>query len=121
MWIQLILIAAMVGIGLYLVRARPSARHLALRRLGVFAVLAIGVIVVLAPGWLTAVANAVGIGRGTDLLLYASIVGFMLYVVADYKRSIQLSRANTQLARELTLVQARLDDAIAVRDTDVEN
>jgi hypothetical protein len=30
----------------------------------------------------------------------------------DYKRSIAQARANTRLARELTLTQARLEDAI---------
>jgi hypothetical protein len=102
----------MIAIAVYLLRARQSARHLAIRRILVLLILIAGVVVILAPGWLTAVANAVGIGRGTDLLLYVSIVAALLYVVTDYKRSVQLSRTNTQLARELTLAEARLEDAI---------
>ena len=112
MWIQVILIAAMVAIAVFLVRSTPSARHLAIRRVLVFVALVAGVIVILAPGWLTAVANAVGIGRGTDFLFYASLVAFLFYVVTDYKRSVELARSNTRLAREVALVQARLDDAL---------
>lgn len=116
MWIQVLLILAMVAIAVYLLRATPSARHLAVRRLLVLIALLAGVVVILAPGLLTAVANALGIGRGTDLLLYGLIVVFLFYVVTDYKRSVQLSRANTQLARELTLAEARLEDAIDNRN-----
>jgi hypothetical protein len=110
MWIQVILIAAMVAIAFYLVRSTPTAKHLAIRRSLVFLALVAGVVVVLAPGWLTRIANAVGIGRGTDFLFYAALVAFLFYVVVDYKRSVQLARSNTQLAREITIAQARLED-----------
>lgn len=112
MWIQYILIFVMIGIAIYLVRSRPSARHLALRRLGVFIALALGVVVVLAPGALTYVANLLGIGRGADLLLYTTIVAFLLYVVADYKKSVEINRNHTKIARALALTEARLHDQL---------
>ncbi len=84
MWFQVILIVALVGIGIYLVRSPPSA-----------------------------LAQLVGIGRGADLLFYLAIVAGLLYVVNEYKRSVQLQRANTQLAREIALTEARLTDRIA--------
>jgi len=113
MWFQIILIVAMFAIAVYLLRATPSARHLAIRRVLVLLVLAAGVVVVLAPGWLSALANLVGIGRGSDLLFYSAIVAFLFYVVVDYKRSLETQRATTRLARELTLTRARLEDQIA--------
>lgn len=113
MWIQIILIAAMFGITLYLIRSTPSARHLALRRLLLFIALILAIVIILAPGWLTAIAHALGIGRGTDLLLYGVIVVFLLYAVTEYKRSLQAARAMTALARKLALTEARLDDAMA--------
>ena len=115
MWFQVLLIIAMLGIGVYLLRSTPTAKHLALRRGLVILVLVLGVVVILLPGVLTALAHLVGIGRGADLLFYAAIVAFLFYVVVDYKRSIEAQRANTRLARELTLVEARLDDALALR------
>lgn len=112
LWTQLLLIAALVGIAVYVIRAQPSARHLALRRLTVFSALIVGIIVVMAPGWLTWVANLLGVGRGTDLLVYVSIVAFMLYVVSDYKKSVMLARTTTELARAITLSEARIEDRI---------
>jgi hypothetical protein len=113
MWFQIALIVALAGIGVYLIRAEPSARHLAIRRIIVLAAVAAGVVAVLAPGALTALANLVGVGRGSDLLFYVAIVAGLLYVVHEYKRSVQLARTNTQLARQLALTEARLEDRIA--------
>src|SRR5688572_632522 len=103
MWFQIILILAMVAIAAYLLRATPTPKHLAIRRLLVLLVLVAAVVVVIWPGVLTWLAQQVGIGRGSDLLFYAAIVGFLFYVVVDYKRSLQATRATTRLARELTL------------------
>lgn len=113
MWFQVILIVALVGIAVYLVRSTPSPRHLAIRRLVMLVALVVGIAVVLAPGLLTQVATLVGIGRGSDLLFYVFILTALLYVVNEYKRSVQLARANTQLTREIALTEARLSDRIA--------
>jgi hypothetical protein len=113
MWFQIILILAMAAIAAYLIRATPTPKHLAVRRLLVLLALVGAVVVVVWPGVLTWLAHLVGIGRGSDLLFYAAIVAFLFYVVVDYKRSVQASRATTRLARELTLTEARLQDALA--------
>jgi hypothetical protein len=112
MWFQVILIVALIGTAVYLVRSSPSAKHLAVRRLLVLLTLASGVALVLWPGLLSWVASLVGIGRGADLLFYLAIVAGLIYVVNEYKRSVQLARANTQLAREITLTEAHLTDRI---------
>ena len=113
MWAQILLIALLVLVFFYLVRAKkPNARQLAIGRIGLLFAVAAGVVVILAPGWLSAVANWLGIGRGADLLLYALIIMFMLTAVANYKRSLELGRVNSKLARELTLTEARLEDLI---------
>jgi hypothetical protein len=113
MWFQIILIVAMVAIAAYLIRATPTPKHLAVRRLLVLVALVAAVVVVIWPGVLSWLAHLVGIGRGSDLLFYAAIVAFLFYVVVDYKRSVQAARATTRLARELTLSEARLQDALA--------
>jgi hypothetical protein len=117
MWFQVMLIVALLGTTVYLVRSTPSAKHLAIRRLLVLMALVAGVVVVVWPGLLSWVANLVGIGRGADLLFYLVIVAGLIYVVNEYKRSVQLARANTQLAREITLTEARLEDRIAVLES----
>lgn len=113
MWFQVVLVIALIGTAVYLVRSTPSPRHLAIRRLVVFLGLAFGVVVVIAPGVLTQIARLVGVGRGVDLLLYLALVAGLIYVVNEYKRSVELARANTRLARELALAEARLADRIA--------
>jgi len=112
MWIQVLLIVAMVAITIYLTRSIPSDRHLAIRRALLFLALLAAVAVIIVPSWLTGIARLVGIGRGTDLLLYGGIVVFLLYVVVDYRRSIRQERTATSLARELTLAEARFEDAL---------
>lgn len=118
MWFQIILIVAMVAIAAYLIRATPTPKHLAVRRLLVLVALLAAVVVVIWPGVLSWLAHLVGIGRGSDLLFYAAIVAFLFYVVVDYKRSVQAARATTRLARELTLSEARLQDALAASRDD---
>lgn len=113
MWFQLVLVVALVLIGAYLLWSKPGARHLAVRRFVMLLTLLVGVTVVIWPGLLTQLAGLVGVGRGVDLLFYLAVVAGLLYVVNEHKRSVMLARANTQLARELVLTEARLTDRIA--------
>jgi small membrane protein len=112
MWIQLILVVGVVLIGLFLTKASATDSHLALRRLALFGLLVAAIVLILVPRWLTWIAHAVGIGRGTDLLLYAFVLAFLVYVTSEYKRSVRINRTMTSLARELTLAQARTEDAL---------
>lgn len=112
MWFQVALVLALIGIGGYLLRVNPSARHLAIRRIVMVMALLAGVVVIIWPGVLTALAQMVGVGRGVDFLFYVTLVAALLYVVNEYKRSILMARANSQLARELVLTEARLTDRI---------
>jgi hypothetical protein len=120
MWFQLALVIALAGIAVYLVRSTPSPRHQAIRRLLVLFVLVAGVIVVIWPGLLSALATLVGVGRGVDLLFYLALVAGLIYVVSEYKRSVEQTRAMTQLARELALTEARLTDRITELETKLD-
>ena len=116
MWIQIILVVGVVVVGLFLTRPSGRDSHLALRRLflAAFVVVAIGSIIF--PQWLTWVANLVGVGRGTDLLLYGFVLAFLIYVSTTYRRNVQLDRKLTRLAREIALAEARMEDAAAGQD-----
>lgn len=113
MWFQIILVVALLGIAVYLLRSTPSPRHLAIRRLVMLVGIVAGVIVIIWPDLLTSIAQLVGIGRGADLLFYVAIIVGLLYTVNEYKRSVRLARLNTRLAREITLTEARLNDRIS--------
>lgn len=103
MLIKALLLVAIAVVVVLSLRAPAGARHLALRRVAVMAFAALAVLSVLFPdAWNTAAA-AVGVGRGTDLLLYGLIVVFLGYMVTTYRRFRDLEGQITQLARRLAL------------------
>jgi small membrane protein len=106
MWIQILLIVGVVAIGAFFMRRTGADSHLAIRRLlfGVFVLAA--VLSILFPQWLTWVANLIGVGRGTDLLLYALILMFLVFVYTQSRRNAAQQRRLTLLARKLALLQA---------------
>lgn len=113
MWIQILLIAAIIVLAVFMMRRTGTDSHLAIRRLlmGLFVVAA--VLSVLFPQWLSWLAQLVGVGRGTDLVLYALIIIFLAFVYTQYRRNGALQRQLTLLARKLALMEAaqELDDA----------
>lgn len=113
MWIQIILVIAVLVIGLALARPSGGDNHLALRRLFMVGFVVVAIVSILFPQWLSWVAKLVGVGRGTDLLLYALVLAFLIYVSTAYRRNVQLNRKLTALARELALAEARVEDAAA--------
>lgn len=115
MWIQLLLIAAIVSLGVFVMRRTGADSHLALRRLGFLLFVIAAVLAVLFPQWLTWIANLIGVGRGTDLLLYALIIVFLAFVLTQFRRNTSLQRQLTLLSRRIAIMEARgeepLDDA----------
>lgn len=106
MWIQILLIAAVVAIGAVFMRRTGADSHLAIRRLMFGAFVLVAIMSILFPQWLTWVANLVGVGRGTDLLLYALVVVFMVFVYTQSRKNAAQQRSLTLLARKLALLQA---------------
>ena len=104
--IQVLLIATVLVVGALLVRSTAGARHQAVRRLLLGVLVALAVASILLPGAVTAAANAVGVGRGTDLLLYGLVIAFLGFVVSSYRRARHLEETITELARRLALDEA---------------
>jgi len=111
--IKLILVVAIVGVTVMLNRSTAGARHEAVRRLMLVAFVALALVAVLFPPFLTSVAQVVGVGRGADLLLYGLTVTFLGYVAASYRRLRQMEHRLTVLAREVALQHpsTRQDDS----------
>lgn len=101
--IKVILLVAIIAVTVMLTRSTTGARHQAVRRLFLVGFVVLAAMAVLFPGMLTQVAQAVGVGRGADLLLYGLTVTFLGYVAASYRRMRQLEQQNTVLARHLAL------------------
>lgn len=102
----LLLVGVAVATAL-LTRSSTGARHQAIRRalLVLFAVAT--ATVVIAPSLLSRAALLVGVGRGTDLLLYALVVAFVWFLAAYYGRMRAMNRQITALTRALALSEAR--------------
>lgn len=114
---QLLLILGVVLIALFSIRFLRGERSLAIKRiLALLAALA-AVLAILFPNTLTAIANFFGIGRGADLLLYVSILGGMLFVVAMVRSKARSDARVTRLARAVALMEARLLEQQATPET----
>jgi len=104
--IKVLLVLSIVAVAVVLMRGEGSARRTALGRLASLAFVACGVLAVLAPDLVTKLANAVGVGRGTDLVLYALVVAFLFSTVALRRRLRHQDDRIAQLTRELALRNA---------------
>jgi hypothetical protein len=106
MIIKILLIAAALGVAVLVLREKvPGQREASRRAVGLMVVLA-GIIAVLWPDLTTQAANAVGVGRGTDLVLYLLVTAFAYSALATAQRIHRLQHDITVLTRELALSQA---------------
>jgi hypothetical protein len=106
MIIKIILISGTLILGFIALRQRTSGATLAIRRLGGIGIIVVGTVLVLWPNTTTKVANAVGVGRGTDLLLYGLVMAFMFTTISIHQKLYVLDQRVTSLVRELALLEA---------------
>jgi small membrane protein len=102
--IQFGLIACVVLLFLYFLRNHGTSRAAAGVKIGFVLFLLFAIVTVISPDLLSKLATLLGVGRGTDLLLYGLVVGFGFASVNTYLRF-----------KELELRYARLARAIAIR------
>jgi len=121
MWIQLLLIAAIVVLGVVVMRKTGADSHLAIRRILMMLFVLAAILSVLFPQWLTWVATLIGVGRGTDLLLYGLVLMFLVFVYTQYRRNAALQRQLTLLARKIALVEAQQSETTEERRDDAEH
>jgi len=103
MIVKLLLLAGLAVAVFLAMRTQAKGDHLAIRRLLAGGFLAVGALAVVLPQTTTYVANLIGVGRGTDLLLYVTVVAFLFVTIGLYQRIHSLERRLTELARELAL------------------
>ena len=89
-----------------LVRGGANAKHQAIRRLAAVAFFVFAAISILVPDLVTSVARFLGIGRGTDLVLYALVMGFAFVTVSTYVRFREQELRYSRLARTIALQNA---------------
>lgn len=112
---KLVFAALTVGCMLYfLVLTRKSA----LQRLFIVAFFGSGFVSILQPDWTSRVAALVGIGRGADLIFYVSTLFIFFICFNFYIRFRLIEERQTQLVRELALLQPRQEEGAGRSGTD---
>jgi small membrane protein len=65
------------------------------------------------PGITVIVANAIGIQRGADLILYLLVLTFVATAFSFYSRQIRLERTMTKIVRYIALQEAKRESPAA--------
>ncbi|MGH3776227.1 MAG: DUF2304 domain-containing protein [Pseudonocardiaceae bacterium] len=110
MIVQIILVLAALGALVYFVRQAHNVRIRASKRIAFFAFIVVNIYAVLRPDHTTWIAQQIGIGRGTDLVLYLLVVAFVFGMLNTYLRQREISNHLTDLARTVALRDAELAD-----------
>lgn len=109
-WIQVLLIASVIVLLVYLLRSRRSAQTRAWVKLGYVLFVVAAVYAIVRPDDTTIIANWLGVARGADLIGYALIVAFLFTTISTYMRFKDLELRYAQLARSIALESARTPD-----------
>lgn len=80
-----------------------GARYLAIRRILLVLFMAFAIASIFRPDAWTGLAHRVGVGRGTDLVLYSLVIAFLGFVMRSYTRSRSMEIQITRLARRIAL------------------
>jgi hypothetical protein len=108
---QLALLLSLAVLGLLFVGPRGGTRTMALRRIAMLLLFVLAAVTIVFPDTTTWLAQAVGVGRGADLLLYGLIVVFLGHLVRSRAERTRLRAQLTLLAR----AQALSDSATPAR------
>jgi hypothetical protein len=100
---QILALVVIAVAAFFLFRGR-GARHLAIRRILLLAFIAAAASSVFFPQIWTWAAHFVGVGRGTDLLLYFLVLVFIGSVANTYRHFRQIEKDITHLSRQLALL-----------------
>lgn len=103
MLIQIVLLAAVAVVVVLFARHWNTTRTRAWKRIAFLAFCLLNAYAVLRPGDTTRVAHVLGVGRGTDLVLYLLVVAVTLLALNTYLRFRAVERRLTELARDAAL------------------
>ena len=109
-WIQVLLIAAVLALLVYLLRSRTNAKAKAWVKVGYVLFVIAAVYAILRPDDTTVLANWLGVARGADLLLYALVIAFLFTTLSTYLRFKELEVRYARLARAVALQNPRIPE-----------
>lgn len=103
MLIQIVLLSAVAVLLAVFARSWNTTRTRAWKRIAFLTFCVLNAYAVLRPADTTRVAHLLGVGRGTDLVLYLLVVGVTLLALNTYLRFLAVERRLTELARDMAL------------------
>ncbi|MGX5695899.1 DUF2304 family protein [Agromyces soli] len=106
-FIKILLIGILAAFAAIVLIPGRGTRKLAIKRLALLLLFLLAVIAILFPQLINGIANVLGVGRGTDLLLYGLIIVFVGHTISTSLRFRQQEREVTQIARSVALANAR--------------
>jgi hypothetical protein len=106
--IQFILVVAVLTMLYVFVRSSHAIYVQASKRIALVLFAVVNIYAVMRPEDLTLIARALGVGRGTDLVLYALVVAFMAGMFSMYQRFRVVDRRYTELARSVAIREAEM-------------
>jgi small membrane protein len=109
-WIQVLLIAAVLVLLVYLLRSRANARSKAWVKVGYVLFVLASIYAIVRPDDTTIVANWLGVRRGADLITYMLIIAFAFTTLSTYMRFKDIELKYARLARAVALQSARAPD-----------
>ena len=109
-WIQVLLIASVLVLLVYLLRSRASARSKAWVKVGYVLFVIASIYAIIRPDDTTVVANWVGVKRGADLITYMLIIAFAFTTLSTYMRFKDIELKYARLARAVALQTARVPE-----------
>ena len=113
MIIKILLISGVIGAVVYALRGSQSSTNLAIRRLGGILFALVAAISIIFPDSVTWIAQAVNVGRGTDLVLYGVVVWLLIFMATTYQRFRHTEISLTKLSRRIAI-----DETPRVWETD---
>ena len=113
---QVIIVLFVVAVAAVTLSNRKSHSGKAWKKIALVLLAVVMIITALLPDILTGIANALGIGRGADLLLYATVLAFILYVLNGYLHQQDQRDALYRLARKVSIIEANNRYGIKTKD-----
>lgn len=111
--IQYLLVSAVVGLLVLLLRHHGTARSSAGTKIAFILFIVFAIFAVLEPSIVTEFAQWLGVGRGTDLLVYGLVAGLGFASLHTYLRFKDLEERHAKLVRAVALRSAENSEQLA--------
>lgn len=103
--IKIILIAVLIFIFFYFTKFSQSTAAKAWKRIIFLLIIAFGITTIIYPSLINLLANFLGVGRGTDLLLYLLFVSFIFMTLTFYLKINILNDKLNKTISKISLIE----------------